>query len=158
MLLYFSDDGDCYLIQSHALSGWFLGPRAENRELFNELMKNTIDQHQQKRRKYWPTDPEYITKMQKMTLAYKAEKKQLKEKLREMNDDLETSTPVFSPRFQVAFNTSTHNPRFLVAKLNICSRSLRFYILFLSWTVYSHGNSSITFQIVFVLSYAVSFS
>ena len=64
-------------------------------------MNNTITQHQQNRRKYWPTDPEYITKAQKMTPAYKAEKKQLKEKLKEMNDDLEQSTPVFSPRFQV---------------------------------------------------------
>ena len=37
----------------------------------------------------------------KMTPAYKAEKKQLKEKLAEMNKDMEQSTPIFSPRFQV---------------------------------------------------------
>lgn len=96
--------GDRYLIQSNALSGWFLGPRAENRHVFNELMNQTIDQHQQNRRKYWPTDPEYISKAQKWTPAYKAEKKQLKDKLKEMNDDLALSTPVFSPRFQVQNN------------------------------------------------------
>ncbi len=64
-------------------------------------MTNTINQHQVNRRKYWPTDPEYITKAQKLSAAYRAEKKQLKDKLREMNDDMEQSTPVFSPRFQV---------------------------------------------------------
>lgn len=64
-------------------------------------MNNTITQHQQNRRKFWPTDPEYITKAMKMTQAYKDEKKQLKEKLAEMNKDMEQSTPVFSPRFQV---------------------------------------------------------
>ena len=69
-------------------------------------MNQTIDQHQQNRRKYWPTDPEYISKAQKWTPAYKAEKKQLKDKLKEMNDDLALSTPVFSPRFQVQNNVS----------------------------------------------------
>ena len=69
--------------------------------MFNELMNNTITQHQRSRRKFWPTDPEYITKDMKMTPAYKAEKKQLKEKLAEMNKDMEQSTPIFSPRFQV---------------------------------------------------------
>ena len=64
-------------------------------------MDNTITQHQQNRRKYWPTDPAYITKLQKQKPAYKAEKKQLKMKLQELNDDLAQSTPVFSPRFQV---------------------------------------------------------
>ncbi|CAB3994442.1 group II decarboxylase family [Paramuricea clavata] len=108
-----SDAGDRYLIQSNALSGWFLGPRAENRELFNELINQTITQHQQNRRKYWPTDPEYITRAQKWTPAYKAEKKQLKDKLKEMNDDLKMSTPVFSPRFQGHMNWDISMPAVL---------------------------------------------
>jgi hypothetical protein len=60
-----------------------------------------VGQHQENRAKYWPTDPAYITKLQKLSEAYRAEKKQLKSKLREMNSDMEQSTPVFSPRFQV---------------------------------------------------------
>ncbi|XP_028411012.1 uncharacterized protein LOC114533638 [Dendronephthya gigantea] len=106
-------EGDRYRVQSDALAGWFIGPRAENHQLFNELMDQTIKQHQQNRRKYWPTDPEYITKAQKMTPAYKAERKQLKNKLKELNDDLEQSTPVFSPRFQGHMNWDISMPAVL---------------------------------------------
>ena len=107
-LTSYRDESDRYDVQSDALSGWFIGPRAENHQLFNDLLNQTITQHQANRRKYWPTDPEYITKSQKQTEAYKAEKKQLKNKLKEMNDDLAQSTPVFSPRFQVRRNDSFH--------------------------------------------------
>lgn len=98
----FSAEGDRYKAQSNALSAWFIGPRAENHQVFNELINNMITQHQRHRRKYWPTDPEYITKHQMMTTEYKQEKKELKERLKELNDDLQQSTPVFSPRFQVS--------------------------------------------------------
>ena len=96
-----SAEGDPYLLQWNALSAWFLGPRAENSHLFNKLVLRTFNQHAKNRRDYWPTDPAYIRNIDKLSKAYRSEKRQLKERLTEMNDELQQSTPIFSPRFQV---------------------------------------------------------
>ena len=101
ILSYFSASGDPYRVQSNALAAWFLGPRAENAKLFNDLVLRSFHLHEENRKNFYPTDPEYVTDRHQSTKAYKAEKKQLEDELVAMNDELQQSTPIFSPRFQV---------------------------------------------------------
>lgn len=64
-----------------------------------------------------------------MTPAYKAEKKQLKEKLKEMNDDLEQSTPVFSPRFQVRIISGLYFGTEMFKLVSSCLTEYRIYLI-----------------------------
>lgn len=91
---------DVYKQPWRALAGWFLGPRAENRDQFTRLTKQAIDWYSDCREQYYPTDPCYITEDVKASSAYRAEIRDLEEQMEAMFRELSDSIPFFSTRYQ----------------------------------------------------------
>lgn len=79
-------------------AGWFLGPKAENKDLLLELITKTIEQHCNYREQYHPEDPTIITKTVKGSPTYKAAVADLRRYTDELNKLLKRSAPVFSMR------------------------------------------------------------
>ena len=86
--------------QWKALSAWFLGPRAENNEVFMELFKDIFERHVRMRDNSFPSDPAYITEEMKNSHAYRSEIEHMREELVKMQQDMEGSFPFFSPQDQ----------------------------------------------------------
>lgn len=95
--------GNEYDRQWEALAGWFLGPRAENRYVFNELMMKALNWHEDRREEFFPADPCYFTEQIKNSEAATAEYKDLEKRMKEMHEELNRSIPFFSTRYQVFF-------------------------------------------------------
>ncbi|KAL4225697.1 hypothetical protein ACF0H5_016386 [Mactra antiquata] len=102
--------GQEYVKQWAALGAWFLGPKAENIDVFNNLAIEAFKGHANFRKKYFPTDSAYITTDITATEAYKGEKKQLEQELATMVEQLKNSTPMFSVRFEGHMNWDTTLP------------------------------------------------
>jgi len=83
------------------LAGWFLGPRAENRIVFNNLMSKALNWHENRREEFFPSDPCYFTNEIKDSEAAQAEYKDLEKKMAAMHTELNKSIPFFSTRYQV---------------------------------------------------------
>ena len=71
--------GDSYKEQWKALGGWFLGPRAENRDVFMDIFKDVFAKHVELRNSYFPSDPAYITDEIKSSHAYRSEVEDIKD-------------------------------------------------------------------------------
>ncbi|XP_057310436.1 L-tyrosine decarboxylase-like [Hydractinia symbiolongicarpus] len=91
---------DCYKKPWEALGAWFLGPRAENREVFSRLISKAIEWYADCREGYFPGDPCYIDSKVKGSKAYQSEIADTENQLKIMHDELSTSTPFFSTRYQ----------------------------------------------------------
>ncbi len=85
---------------SEALGAWFLGPKAENEDLFKELIKEAIETHAQGRRDYYPNDPPWITDDIKKSPSYQQAENLLRRELKALLNDLNGSVPFFSYRYQ----------------------------------------------------------
>jgi len=89
-----------------ALSGWFLGPLGENRDLFRELVGMALDANCDAREDYARhgtknfVDPPYLTEARKALPGYKATTNALRENLDAMLQDLKGSIPLSSYRNQ----------------------------------------------------------
>ncbi len=81
-----------------APAGWFLGPKAENKDLLLELITETIEQHCNYRELYHPEDPTIITEEVKASPSYKTAVADLRRGTDELNKLLKRSAPVFSMR------------------------------------------------------------
>ncbi|XP_065680991.1 uncharacterized protein LOC100209120 isoform X2 [Hydra vulgaris] len=84
----------------NAIAAWFLGPRAENRELLNRLVLSTLNFYEDCRENYHPADPCYITEEVKASPGFRGELKDLEKKLGELNNELSDSIPFYSTRYQ----------------------------------------------------------
>ncbi|KAL4238903.1 hypothetical protein ACF0H5_003610 [Mactra antiquata] len=93
-----------------ALGAWFLGPKAENIDVFNRLAIEAFNGHADFRRCYYPTDSAYVIADITATDAYKDERKQLEEQLAIMIKELKNSVPEFSVRFQGHMNWDSSMP------------------------------------------------
>ena len=100
---HYRPKGDAYERQWESLAGWFLGPRAENREVFNKLMLLSLNWHEDRREDFFPADPSYFTSEFRNSEAAQGEYADLEKKLRAMHDKLNKSIPFFSTRYQVIF-------------------------------------------------------
>ena len=96
-----SPAGDKYDHQWEALAGWFLGPRAENRNIFNDLMLKALNWHEDRREEFFPADPSYFTEEIKNSEAAQHEYKDMENQMKEMHRELNKSIPFFSTRYQV---------------------------------------------------------
>ena len=85
----------------NAIAAWFLGPRSENREIFNRLVLSTLNFYEDCRENYYPADPCYITEEVKASPGFRGEIKDLENKLGELNHELTDSIPFYSTRYQV---------------------------------------------------------
>lgn len=79
-------------------SGWFLGPKAENKAVLLKLIADTIEEHCRFRLDYKPEDPVIITDAVKATADYKSAIADLEAALADLNAKLKRSAPVFSMR------------------------------------------------------------
>ena len=81
--------GDSYSDQWQALSAWFLGPRAENGDVFLDTFQEIFKKHVQMRKSYYPSDPAYITQDMKSSHAYRSEIEDMREELMRMHKEME---------------------------------------------------------------------
>ena len=101
-LIFCSPSSDVYQKPWRALAGWFLGPRAENREKFNDLVVKSLTWYENCRQDYYPCDPCYINEETKASTAYTSEISQTEEELKKMHNKLAESVPFFSARYKVS--------------------------------------------------------
>ncbi|HEV7517628.1 MAG TPA: pyridoxal-dependent decarboxylase, partial [Thermoanaerobaculia bacterium] len=87
-----------------SLSAWFLGPKAENQEIFQKLIVEALGEHCRARREYFPEDPIYITEAIKHSPEYKATIANLEKWLGSLLKELRGSVPFWSYRWQSHMN------------------------------------------------------
>ena len=83
-----------------SLAAWFLGPKAENQELFHELIARAIEKHSEDRKAYFSEDPPYVTKDIKDSEDYKDSVTALKKHFENLLQELFGSVPFWSYRYQ----------------------------------------------------------
>ncbi|KAK2567754.1 L-tyrosine decarboxylase [Acropora cervicornis] len=93
-----------------ALGAWFLGPKAENGDLFKDLLTKAVDSHIGFRQSYFPSDPPYITDDLRGKGAFKNSLQTLRSELEQLQKDLSKSVPFFSSRYKGHVNWDTAMP------------------------------------------------
>ncbi|KAK4245017.1 L-tyrosine decarboxylase [Corynascus novoguineensis] len=93
----------------HAKVGsWFLGPRAENFAVLDDLFKQVLDGQRQARQNLYSADPTFITKEMKDLSSYKESIDILGERVKDLSNELAThSVPFWSPRYNGHMNMDT---------------------------------------------------
>jgi glutamate/tyrosine decarboxylase-like PLP-dependent enzyme len=82
------------------VAAWFLGPKAENKKLLQELVLRAIETHSQARHRFHPLDPKAITAADKKSHAYKNAVKALNKHSEDLFEALQLSAPIWSMRHQ----------------------------------------------------------
>lgn len=96
-----------------SLAGWFLGPKAENQELFHRLLTRALEAHCSTRREYFPEDPGFITEEIKDSPEYRDTVRFLEEELDKILHELRGSVPFWSNRWQSHMNWDLTMPSLL---------------------------------------------
>jgi glutamate/tyrosine decarboxylase-like PLP-dependent enzyme len=89
---------------TESLAAWFLGPKAENQDLFSELIINAVQANCKDRLEYYSQDPKYVTDELKESNEYKECVEYLKYEYNNLLDNLKGSVPFFSYRYQAHMN------------------------------------------------------
>jgi glutamate/tyrosine decarboxylase-like PLP-dependent enzyme len=90
------------------ISGWFLGTKAENADVFSRLVQEAIDSVAAHRRFFHPEDPSHVTEQVKRSPDYLHSIQSLTDKFRRLLAILnEYATPFFSMRYQGHMNWDT---------------------------------------------------
>ena len=95
-----------------SLAAWFLGPRAENRDLFHRLLAKGLDANCQDRVDYFPNDPAYVTPERK-DAAYAQSVAEMEAQYDKLLNALRGSIPFFSYRYQAHMNWDLTMPGLL---------------------------------------------
>ena len=96
-----SELSDCNRKPWVAVGAWFLGPKAENADLFRHLILKAVDSQVNFRKNFFPCDPVYVTDEMKNEATYKHTVEDMKRELSNMQRDLERCVPFFSVRYKV---------------------------------------------------------
>ena len=83
-----------------SLAAWFLGPKAENRELLSDFIKQAIDAHSDEREQYQPDDPVFVTPEMKKSAEYGNTRDYFNAQLTHLLKELWGSIPLASYRNQ----------------------------------------------------------
>ncbi|MBW2569873.1 MAG: decarboxylase [Deltaproteobacteria bacterium] len=86
-----------------SLAAWFLGPKAENKDLFNKLIRQGIEANCNDRNDYFKDDSPYITQS-RMDNEYRQSVEELENQYTKLLDNLKGSVPFFSYRYQAHMN------------------------------------------------------
>lgn len=86
------------------LEAWFLGPKAENADLLEQLVVDALRDHVYWRRNFHPGDPTHITEEKKRQAEFQTAHDRLKENFAKLLADLKKSVPFFSMRYQGHMN------------------------------------------------------
>ena len=96
------------------VGAWYVGPKAENEEIYKEMVLKAVDSHLDYRKNYFPSDPLYVTPEIKDSLAYKTEIENLRSQLATMREEMKKSVPYFTPRYKVNIaNIAKHKKHFI---------------------------------------------
>jgi glutamate/tyrosine decarboxylase-like PLP-dependent enzyme len=82
------------------VAAWFLGPRAENADLFERLIVEALRDHAFWRRNFHPTDPPAISEGMKRDKGYLDSIDTMNSELHRLLASLKKSAPFFSARYQ----------------------------------------------------------
>lgn len=93
-----------------AVGTWFLGPKAENADVFIDLMFDSIRAHMDFRRGFYPCDPPYVTDELRKAESFKRSYEKIKTELDNIQKDLYRSVPFFSTRYKGHVNWDTAVP------------------------------------------------
>ncbi len=85
---------------ANSLAAWFLGPKAENREMLAEFIRQAIEAHCKDRTDYFPDDPVFVTDEIQQSEEFKATRKNFQDHLEHMLLQLRGSIPLASYRNQ----------------------------------------------------------
>ncbi len=99
-----------------SLESWFLGPKAENQTLFQELVNQAIGSHCDYRRDYFPSDPPSITREVKQGRNYEVSVNGiygLKVQYSSLLEELKSTPPFHSYRWQGHMNGDLTIPSML---------------------------------------------
>lgn len=91
-------------IGTSSLAGWFLGPKAENKEVFQRMVHVALEEHCRARREYFPDDPVYVTEEMKKTPEYQNTIADVERHLESLLHELRGSVPFWSFRWQSHMN------------------------------------------------------
>lgn len=80
-------------------SSWFIGAQAENRELFEQLLLEFIQDHMYWRRNFHPDDPPSISALSAQSPEFQANVARMKDELHALSAALKYSVPLSSPRY-----------------------------------------------------------
>jgi len=89
---------------TESLAAWFLGPKAENQNLFSELIAEGIKANCNDRKEYFIKDPKYVTEDLKRSEEYINCVEYMKSEYNELLKGLKKSVPFFSYRYQAHMN------------------------------------------------------
>ncbi|KAL9973863.1 hypothetical protein ACROYT_G020369 [Oculina patagonica] len=97
-----------------ALGAWFMGPKAENGDVFHDLVTQTIDsQIKFRRHVYFPCDPPYVTDELREADAFKASMDHLKKEMEVLQKKMMNSVPFYSSRYKGHVNWDVAMPAHL---------------------------------------------
>jgi glutamate/tyrosine decarboxylase-like PLP-dependent enzyme len=88
---------------TNSLAAWFLGPKAENQNLFSDLILQGINANCKDRIEFFKNDPPYITPERKDE-EYNKSVEALKTEYQKLLKELKGSVPFFSYRYQAHMN------------------------------------------------------
>jgi len=83
-----------------SLAAWFLGPKAENEEIFKSFILQAIESHCQDRKDYFPSDPVFVTDEIKQSDEYQNTLLALQQHYQNLLHQLKGSIPLYSYRNQ----------------------------------------------------------
>jgi glutamate/tyrosine decarboxylase-like PLP-dependent enzyme len=83
-----------------ALGAWFLGPKAENEQLLQELVGRAIHEHAQARKDYFREDPPWLSERRRTSSSYIESVGQLRKEVKTLLRALQGSVPFYSYRYQ----------------------------------------------------------
>lgn len=83
-----------------ALGAWFLGPKAENGDVFRDLLTRAVDKHVGFRHNYFPSDPPYVTDELREAASFQNAMQKLTSEMDSLQTELQNSVPFFSSRYK----------------------------------------------------------
>ncbi len=93
------DDRPALPDPAYPLAAWFLGPRAENAAVWQELLDYIFQDYVHWRRNYFPTDPVVVNRVQRRSDSHEAWVDTLTAALDETLNKLKQHFPFHSPRY-----------------------------------------------------------
>ena len=94
-----------------AIGAWFLGPRAENFSLVEEIFKFILDEQKQARQELFPNDRDFITPEMQASSLFNEQMDVLKFELSQITQQLnQHSVPFWSPRYNAHMLMETSLP------------------------------------------------
>jgi glutamate/tyrosine decarboxylase-like PLP-dependent enzyme len=107
------DSQNHYTETDYPLAAWFLGPRAENVSVWEELVSYIFQDYVHWRRNYFPTDPVLVSRVQRRSDRYEAWVDDLVSILDEILNELKQHFPFHSPRYIAHMLSEQSLPAFL---------------------------------------------